>query len=327
MSDSLPFLHCSADVGDARIHWVECGTGPVVLMVHGFPESWYSWRHQLPALAAAGYRAVAMDVRGYGRSSKPRAVEDYRMVRVVADVVGLIRALGSDDVTLVGHDWGAPIAWTTALLRPDLLRGVAGLSVPYAPPARSGRPLERMRAMAGDNEFYVEYFQTPGRAESEIEADVRRWLLGFYWCASGDVRNGPNISIVPRGRKLGDQFVFPDAMPAWLSEADLDVYTREFEYSGFFGPLCRYRNVDRDYDDLAGFAGQPITIPALFIGGDRDGPTIWGQPAIERFPETLPKLTRAVILPGCGHWTQQERATETNTLLLEFLAGLHPAHP
>jgi pimeloyl-ACP methyl ester carboxylesterase len=295
----------------------------VVLMIHGFPESWYSWRHQLPALAAAGYHAVALDVRGYGRSSKPRAVEDYRMVRKVADVVGVVGALGTDDVTVVGHDWGAPIAWTSALLRPDLFRGVAGLSVPYAPPRRDVRPLAAMRAMAGEQEFYVEYFQQVGRAEAEIEEDVRAWLLGFYWCASGDIVNGPNISLVPRGTRMKDAFRWPESMPVWLSEADLDVYTREFEYSGFFGPLSRYRNVDRDFEDLAGFAGRPIEIPALFIGGDRDGPTIWGAPAIERFGETLPKLHRSEILPGCGHWTQQERPEETNRLLLDFLAALH----
>ena len=122
---------------------------------------------------------------------------------------------------------------------------------------------------------------------------------------------------------MRDHFVYPKAMPDWLSEADLDVYAREFEYSGFFGPLCRYRNVDRDWEDLAGFAGRPIELPALFIGGERDGPTIWGGPAIAQFERTLPKLTRSVILPGCGHWTQQERPQETNELLIEFLAGLH----
>lgn len=318
-----PLSHHSADVGGARIHWVECGAGPTVLMVHGYPESWYSWRHQLPALASAGYRAVAIDVRGYGRSSKPREVADYRMVRIVSDIVGLVRALGTDDVTLVGHDWGAPIVWNSALIRPDLFRGVAGLSVPYSPPSLDARPLERMRAMGGDDEFYVEYFQKPGRAEAEIEADIRRWLLGFYWCASGDVENGPNIAIVPHGTQMRDHFIYPEQMPDWLSEADLDTYTREFEYSGFFGPLCRYRNVDRDWEDLAAFANQPIELPALFIGGDRDGPTIWGAPAIERFTETLPNLVRAEILPGCGHWTQQERPHETNELLIGFLDQIH----
>jgi pimeloyl-ACP methyl ester carboxylesterase len=317
--------HRTVDAGGARIHLAEAGPqdGPVALMVHGFPESWYSWRHQLPALAQAGYHAVAIDVRGYGRSSKPTAVADYRMVNKVADVVGVTLALGSDDVTLIGHDWGAPIVWNSALLRPDLFRGVAGLSVPYSPPNRDVRPLQAMRAMAGEEEFYIEVFQQVGRAEAEIEQDVRSWLLGFYWCAGGDVVDGPNISVTRKGGTLRENFVYPDAMPAWMSDADLDVYTREFEYSGFFGPLSRYRNVDRDWEDLAAFAGQPITIPALFIGGERDGPTIWGAPAIAAFERTLPKLHGSEILPGCGHWVQQERPEETNRLLIDFLNALH----
>jgi pimeloyl-ACP methyl ester carboxylesterase len=239
--------------------------------------------------------------------------------------VGLVTSLGADPVTVVGHDHGAPIAWMSALLRPDLFRGVAGLSVPYAAPgtATGPRPTQRMRAMAGDDEFYAMYFQEPGRAEAEIETDVRQWLLGFYWCASGDVRDGPNIAIVPRGTQMRDKFVYPQTMPKWLSEAELDVYTREFEYSGFFGPLSRYRNADRDWEDLSGFAGRPITIPALFVGGSRDGPTIWGKPAIEKFPETLPKLFRSEIIDGAGHWIQQEAAPRTNELLIEFLRAIH----
>jgi pimeloyl-ACP methyl ester carboxylesterase len=308
-----------------RLHIAECGTGPTVLLIHGFPESWYSWRAQLPALAAAGYHAVAMDVRGYGRSSKPTAVADYRMMKKVGDVVGLVQQLDRGLVTVIGHDWGAPIAWTSALLRPDLFRGVGGLSVPYAPPAPPTglAPTSRMRAMAGDNEFYVEYFQQPGRAEAEIETDVRQWLLGFYWCASGDVTNGPNISVVERGKTMREKFVYPATLPQWLTEADLDVYTREFEYSGFFGPLSRYRNVDRDWEDLAAFADRPITIPVAFIGGSKDGPTIWGAPAIARFPESLPKLFRSSIIEGAGHWIQQERAAETNSLLIDFLRSVH----
>lgn len=307
-----------------RLHTVACGAGPTVILVHGFPESWYSWRHQLPALAAAGYRAVAVDVRGYGRSAKPTRVADYRMLKLVGDMVGLADALGGERAVIVGHDWGAPIAWTSALLRPDRFRAVAGLSVPYSPPAAPTEPapLARMRAAAGDDEFYVEYFQEVGRAEAEIEADVRQWLLGFYWCASGDVVNGPNISRVERGRQLRDKFVYPPAMPGWMSEADLDFYAGEFERSGFFGPLSRYRNVNRDFEDLAAFHGKPIEQPSLFIGGSRDGPTVWGAPAIDRFPETLPGLVRSEILDGAGHWTQQERPEQTNALLIEFLQGL-----
>jgi pimeloyl-ACP methyl ester carboxylesterase len=325
MTKATELEHHSVACNGIRLHYVACGQGPMVILVHGFPESWYSWREQLPALADAGYRAVAVDVRGYGRSSKPVRVDDYRMVSKVGDMADLVRVLGCGTATLVGHDWGAPIAWTSALLRPDLFTAVAGLSVPYAPPAAPTEPppTARMRAMAGDDEFYVEYFQQVGRAEAEIEADVRRWLLGFYWCASGDVVNGPNIAVVERGRRLSDKFVFPERMPSWLNDADLDVYTREFEYSGFFGPLSRYRNVDRDFVDLAAFAGRPIEQPSLFIGGSKDGPTIWGAPAIQRFPQTLPNLYRSEIIDGAGHWIQQERPRETNALLLEFLAQVH----
>jgi len=316
--------HHSVSANGIRLHYVACGQGPTVLLVHGFPESWYSWRHQLPALAAAGYRAVAVDVRGYGRSSKPTQVADYRMIKKVGDMVGLVSALGLESAVIVGHDWGAPIAWNSALLRPDVFTAVAGLSVPYAPPSPLSEPAptRRMRAMAGDNEFYVEYFQQVGRAEAEIEEDVRQWLLGFYWCASGDVDNGPNISIVDRGRRLKDKFVYPEAMPHWLTEEDLDTYTREFEYSGFFGPLSRYRNVDRDFDDLSAFSGRPIPQPSLFVGGSKDGPTVWGADAIARFGDSLPGLYRSEVLEGAGHWIQQERADEVNALLIEFLDQL-----
>lgn len=307
-----------------RIHVAEQGAGPLVILVHGFPESWYSWRHQLPALADAGYRAAAIDVRGYGRSSKPVAVHDYRMLEKVADIVGLLPALGEERATLVGHDWGGPIVWNSALLRPDLFRGVAGVSVPYSPPGET-RPTDGFRAMATDGgEFYIEYFQEPGRAEAEIEKDVRGWLLGFYYSASGDAdATKPSIAFVEQGKELRDHFQYPDELPAWLTAQDLDFYAEEFERSGFSGGLNRYRNVDRDWEDLAAFRHRPIEIPALFIGGSRDGPTIWGAASIERFPTTLPKLHRSEILEGSGHWIQQERPTETNELLLDFLATIH----
>ena len=307
-----------------RIHVAEQGRGPLVILVHGFPESWYSWRHQLPALADAGYRAAAIDVRGYGRSSKPLEVQDYRMVEKVADIVGLLPALGEEQATLVGHDWGGPIVWNSALLRPDLFRGVAGVSVPYSPPGET-RPTDNFRVMGADQgEFYIEYFQKPGRAEAEIEKDVRNWLLGFYYSASGDADpTKPSIAVVEHGKELRAHFQYPDELPAWLTQEDLDFYAAEFEHSGFSGGLNRYRNVDRDWEDLAAFRHRPIEIPALFIGGSKDGPTMWGGPSIKRFPTTLPKLFKSEILEGSGHWIQQERATETNELLLEFLASIH----
>jgi pimeloyl-ACP methyl ester carboxylesterase len=316
---------------DVRLHVVEVGEGPLVLFVHGFPESWYSWRHQLGAVADAGFRAVALDVRGYGRSSAPGPVDAYRMTQHVADNLTVVAALGAERAVVVGHDWGAPIAWTSALLRPDVFHAVAGLSVPYAPRG-STRPTEAFAAMGGDEEFYISYFQEPGRAEAEIEQDVRRWLLGMYYSASGDappmVPGTGSMATVARGGRMRDRFHFPGGddsgatMPAWMSAEDLDVYSAEFERTGFAGALNRYRNVDRDWEDLAFVAGRPITVPSLFVGGEKDGPTIWGQAAIARYPTSLPALHASVILPGCGHWVQQERPAETNAALLGFLRAL-----
>jgi pimeloyl-ACP methyl ester carboxylesterase len=317
-------IHRLVQANGVRHHVVIEGEGPLVILVHGFPESWYSWRYQLSALAEAGYQAAAIDVRGYGRSYKPRDVSGYRMVKHVGDVVDLVGALGAQSAVLVGHDWGAPIVWNSALLRPDQFDGVVGLSVPYSAPRTlvGPSPVEAMRANEDSDEFYISYFQEVGRAEAEIEQDVRQWLLGFYHCASADVTNGPNIARVDYGKELRDKFVYPDVMPGWLSEADLDYYAGEFERSGFFGGLSRYRNVDRDWEDLAAYADQPITIPSMFVGGSKDGPTIWGGAAIARFPETLLALYKSEVIEGSGHWIQQERAEEINTLLIEFLNQL-----
>jgi pimeloyl-ACP methyl ester carboxylesterase len=317
--------HRTVVANGIRIHLVEQGEGPVVLLVHGFPESWWSWRNQLPALAEAGHRAVAIDVRGYGRSQAPAAVDDYRMLVHVADNVGVLAALGVEEATVVGHDWGSPIAWHSALLRPDLFTRLVMLSVPYSAPG-GRRPTEAFKALAGDDEeFYIGYFQEPGRAEAEMEPDVRGWIRGFYLAASGDAPSTPDggtIATVRRGGLLRDRFPAGDhPLPAWITEDDLDFYAAEFEHSGMTGPLNRYRNVDRDWADTAAFSRRPITVPSLFIGGDRDGPTIWGGGAISRFAETLPALHGSHILEGCGHWTQQERAGDVNRLLLEFLAA------
>lgn len=316
--------HRLVDAGGVRIHVAEEGEGPLVLLVHGFPESWYSWRHQLPALAAAGYRAAAIDVRGYGRSSAPIEVEAYGMLDHVADNVDVVQALGEDRAIIVGHDWGSPIAANSALLRPEVFSAVALLSVPYSPRGKR-RPTDAFGAMGGDEEFYISYFQEPGRAERETEPDVRGWLAGFYVAASGDrvaPPDGGSIATVRPGGRLSDRFVVGDHLPAWLTEQDLDVYAGEFERTGFRGALNRYRNVDRDWDDLRAWRFAPIGQPSLFIGGEWDGPTVWGARAIAEFPRTLPGLRGSHILDRTGHWVQQERADEVNRLLLDWLAGL-----
>ncbi|MFF4776773.1 alpha/beta fold hydrolase [Microtetraspora fusca] len=306
-----------------RIHLVEQGSGPLVLLVHGFPESWYSWRHQLPALAAAGYRAVAVDVRGYGRSSKPGDVAAYRMLELVEDNVAVVRALGERTAVIVGHDWGATIAADSAVVRPDVFRAVGLLSVPYAPPG-GPRPSEVFAQMGGDEEFYVSYFQAIGRAEAEIEPDVRGWLAGLYAALSADTMppaGAPDPHFVSRGGRLRDRFP-AGRLPAWLSEDDLDVYAAEFERTGMSGALNRYRNMDRDWEDLARFNGSPITQPSLFIGGALDASTTWMADAVKAYPATLPGLVSSHILDGCGHWIQQERRERVNEILTGWLASL-----
>lgn len=308
-----------------RTHLVEQGTGPLVLLVHGFPESWYSWRRQLPALAAAGYRAVAVDVRGYGRSSKPAEAGAYRMLDLVADNVAVVEALGERSAVIVGHDWGATIAATSALVRPDVFSAVGLLSVPYTPPG-GPRPSEVFAAMGGPEEFYVSYFQEPGRAESEIEPDVRGWLAGFYAALSADTMpapGAPDPHFVTAGGRLRDRFP-AGRLPAWLGEDELDVYAAEFERTGLTGALNRYRNMDRDWADLADFHGAPVTQPSLFVGGGLDASTTWLSDAIEAFGHTLPGLTASHLLDGCGHWIQQERPERINTLLTQWLAQVSP---
>jgi pimeloyl-ACP methyl ester carboxylesterase len=307
------------------IHALSQGEGPVVLLVHGYPETSHSWRHQLPALANAGYHAIAIDVRGYGGSSRPEAIEDYAMTRLVADNVRIVEALGVDDVVVVGHDWGAPIAWSSSLLRPDVFSALAMLSVPYAPPSLEPPTKVFAELFGPDAEFYMNYFQEPGRADAEGAEDVRWWLSGFYYgAAAGAPPEATRFALVPKGERMKDLMVQPSEEMAWLPASDLDHYVAQFEASGFTGGLNRYRNLDRDWADLAAFRGRPVVVPALFIGGDKDGPTQWGANAIARFPETLPRLWASHILENCGHWVQQEQPDQVNALLLEFLAEVRP---
>lgn len=322
MTDPIGLTHRLVDVEGGRIHLVETGTGPLVLMVHGFPESWYSWRHQLRALAAAGYRAAAIDVRGYGRSSRPVEIDEYRMLALVADNVAVVRSLGAPNATIIGHDWGSPIAATSALLRPDLFTAVGLLSVPYRPPG-GPRPTTVYGRIGGADEFYMSYFQTPGRAEAEIETDIRGWLAGVYSGLSGDAVERPaagSLLFISPGAKMSDRFPPAGVLPSWLGEADLDFYAGEFERTGFTGALNRYRNVDRDWRDLAAWNGLPLGQPSIFIAGDRNESSLAG--AMDKFATTLPGLSGSHLLAGAGHWVQEERPDEVNRLLIDWLASL-----
>lgn len=311
------------DTGGARLRVAVKGAGPLVIMVHGFPESWYSWRHQIGPVAAAGFTAAAIDVRGYGGSDRPHDVAAYRMEALTADVAGIADALAPGaPAILLGHDWGAPIVWNSALSRPDRFSAVAALSVPFTGvPKRPFTETFRAAFTAKGRFFYQEWFQEVGPAEREAQADVRDFLRRFYYAISGDAPPGTWPS-KPHGATLLQDMVDPDPFPEWLTPDDLDYYVAEFEASGFFGPISRYRNHERDFDWLQQFRERRIEQPALFIGGDKDPATTGFGAIADPIAVMRPHVPRVEghILDGCGHWTQQERPAEVNALLLDWLA-------
>ena len=313
--------HRTVDTNGIRMRIAECGEGPLVLLLHGFPESWYSWRHQLVALAEAGYHAVAPNQRGYAGTTCPPDVDGFVQLHMVGDAVGLLDLLGAEQAVVVGHDRGAATAWSCALLRPDRFRGVATLSVPYFPRGDASA-LTALRAFYGDR-AYMQYFQEPGVAEKDLESDVRASLLATLYGASGDAPEIP-VPVVPQGGVLAMFPPLPAELPAWLTEADLDVYAAEFTESGFTGPLNWYRAIDATHALMSPWHMAPVLVPALFVAGDRDlvmhFPGVADLlPALKMF---VPNLTESIVLPGCGHWTQQERPAEVSAALTRFVAAL-----
>jgi pimeloyl-ACP methyl ester carboxylesterase len=324
MTANAPRLQ-NLDVNGLRVQIATQGNGPLVLLCHGFPELWISWRSQLEALAAAGWRAVAPDMRGYGGSSAPDDAGAYTQLHLVADMVELVRALGETQAVIVGHDWGAPVAWHAALLRPDVFRAVAGMSVPYAPPGR----IEWLSALrqAGVEHFYMQYFQAPGVAEAELERDVGATIRRVTFSASGEgqaVLGRPVFGVLEPGAGFLDRLVEPPQAPAWWNDGDIAHTTREFTRTGFRGGLNWYRNIARSWELLAPWRGQVIRQPSLFIAGARDDVLKFpaSQAQIDHFGRTLPGLRGSHVLDGAGHWIQRERAADVNALLIDFLAGL-----
>jgi pimeloyl-ACP methyl ester carboxylesterase len=316
--------HRFIDTNGISMHIAEQGEGPLVVLCHGFPECWYSWRHQLPALAAAGYHVVAPDQRGYGQTTRPAPIDAYHIFQLTGDIVGLVHALGEEQAIIVGHDWGAPVAWSCALLRPDIFRAVVLLSVPYLQRSWTDpRPTEAMQRMAGEQEFYQLYFQEPGKAEAQLEADVRRTMRMLLYSASGDPPPEKRWRFLfGKSEMFLDTGSLPETLPSWLTEQDLDVFTREFERTGFRGGLNWYRNIDRLWELTPFLSRATLPQPALFVAGEVDPVITMYREAFDVLEQTMPRLRRKVLLPGAGHWIQQERPAQVNQLLLEFLAGL-----
>lgn len=308
----------------------EMGAGgkekPLVILVHGWPESWYSWRNQLPALAAAGYHVVAPDMRGYGKTDKPQAVEDYDIHNLSGDLVGIVDALGYTSAILVAHDWGAIVSWNTMLLHPTRFTALAAMSVPYN--GRAARPpIESMRAANGENFYYIVYFQDYGVAEKEFDADPRGMLSRIY--VSPDTPKEPPAITDPRASAGGwiARRGLPTQSPPWLTKADLDYYVKEFTEAGFRGGINYYRNFDRNWQTTPQLAGVKVSQPVMFLAGAEDS-VIRGATAASletSLKRNVNDLRGVTLYPGAGHWIQQERAADVNAALLAFLANLKTA--
>jgi pimeloyl-ACP methyl ester carboxylesterase len=285
-----------------ELNVVEQGEGPLVVLCHGFPELAFSWRHQLPALAEAGYRVLAPDMRGFGRSSAPREIAAYDVVTLCEDMCGLLDWAGEQSAMFVGHDWGANVTWWMSLLHAERVRAVAGLSVPFVPRAPAA-PMPIMRRHLGED-FYIVWFQRPGVADAALGSDVRRTLTtSRQWTAQWAEEDGPAREPAP-----------------WLSEDELAVYVEAFERTGFTGGLNWYRNIDRNWELTAGVGERRIEQPALFLTGELD-PVRRFMPA-EAMNGWVSDLRAEIVVPGAGHWVQQQEPAAVNAALLEFLGGV-----
>lgn len=304
---------------------LEAGTGPLVLFIHGFPELGISWRAQVEALAEAGYHVVAPDMRGYGATDKPTDAADYSILHLVGDMVALVRALGRTQCVVVGHDWGAPVAWHCALLRRDMFRAVAGLSVPFQPRRPGGPPTPAMAAIAkraGLGELYISQFQAAD-AHAIFEVDVAAGLRkGFYAYdgATPDARQ--STGFIPAGENFLSTVPEDATLPPWMSAEHFQEYVDAFAQGGFKGPIDWYRNLDRNWALTAFLQDQRILQPALFLVGERDPVRHYSGQHEAGLKDWLSDLRGSHVLAGAGHWLQQERPEEVNRLLLDFLAGL-----
>ena len=316
--------HRMIETNGIRLHVAEQGEGPLVILCHGFPECWYSWRHQLPALAKAGFRAVAPDLRGYGRSDRPEGLENYTILDDIGDIVGLVDALGAGQAVIAGHDIGAAIAWQTALLRPDRFRAVIALSPPFRSRGFGDQgPPTTLMPRTEDAVFYQLFLQNPA-AEAGLERDLRLTFRYQFYTLSGDSPPSTGVGGLPPGMipRKGGFMTDPPSLPAWVTESDIDVYVKEYARSGFHGPLAWWRNVDRGWQLMAPFAGAAVTVPALYVAGDRDFVATVFSEDIAKQSALVPKLRPPIMLPGCGHWTQQERAPEVSAAMIGFLRQL-----
>ncbi len=305
------------ETNGVRLRTVVEGKGPLVILLHGFPQCWYLWRHQIDSLVEAGFQVAVPDQRGYGGSDRPEPIESYNIVNLTHDVVGLADALGHEQFFVVGHDWGAPVAWHTALLYPKRVKAVMGMSVPYV---RGRAGVMTRQENFGDNFWYIVYFQQPGVAEAELEANIRKSLRMTYFVASGDAPEGLWLVQKPATAKFLDGLIDPETLPAWLTEEDLDYYVAQYQQSGFRGPLNWYRNIDRNVEITPELETAKIERPSFFIAGSKDPVLSFGGGGwVDLMDSWVTDMRGKVIIDGAGHWVQMERPAAVNEALLGFL--------
>ena len=304
---------------------LEAGSGPFVLLIHGFPELGISWRAQVQALADAGYHAVAPDMRGYGGTDKPAETGAHGILDLVGDMVDLVRALGETSCVVVGHDWGAPVAWHCALLRPDLFRAVFGLSVPFQPRRPKGPPTAAMAAISkrlGLGDLYISRFQAPD-AHLEFDADPAAALRKAFYAYDGATPDGrQSTGFFPEGESFLSTIPDDATLPPWMTEAHFQEYVAAFAAGGFKGPVDWYRCLDANWAATAFLQEARIRVPAAFMVGERDPVRHYAGPHEAAMKDWIPDLRLQRVLPGAGHWIQQERPDEVNAFLLDFLRGL-----
>ncbi len=326
MTSDDRFQHHYSTINGLSYHFVSCGAGPAVLFCHGFPDLWRSWRAQMLALAARGYRAIAPDLRGFGESQGPQESTSYTATDVVGDLIGILDHLEIETATIVGHDWGASIAWTAALIRPDRFVGVAAVSVPYTP--RGPESMVEMLRKAAPPDLYMLYFLEPGPADAELDGEPETFLRRLFYSNSGALPGGrvPSMRLSSNGRLIEALESTPEPMP-WFDDSEIEIYTTAFRRTGFTPALNTYRSLHRSWELLGAWADRTVQVPALYIGGERDIVRFFPgmQDVIDQFMQLVPRARPATIVSGAGHFVHMEKPDQVNRLLLDFLAETQPS--
>ncbi|KAJ7972984.1 Epoxide hydrolase 2 [Quillaja saponaria] len=309
--------HTTVSTNGINMHVASIGTGPVVLLLHGFPELWYCWRHQLLYLSSLGYRAIAPDLRGFGDTDAPPSPASYTALNIVGDLVGLLDTLGIDQIFLVGHDWGAVMAWYFCLFRPDRVKALVNMSVVFSPRNPTRKPVESMRALMGDD-YYICRFQKPGEIEEEFaRAGTARIIKSFL------ASRNPHPPCVPKSVGFGGPPGTPINLPSWLSEEDVNYYASKFDQKGFTGGLNYYRALDINWELTAPWTGVQIKVPVKFIIGDLD--ITYNTPGVKEFihkggfKKHVPFLQELVVMEGVAHFINQEKPEEINGHIYDFI--------